>query len=294
MRTTVLFLVDPVVTQASLASFYEQNRPYLLRLEHPDTGENGLPIRHPLSMEPLATDLHKSWQNIVPKSNTTALFDNIIFGYANISYSDTSKLRISTSVCRHLILSAWQTLFGSRRLEYDRLSDKLLAPTPPDGSHGWFYTWDLRWRTESFRRLLYQQLTVASMRSNIRGIMRVLDINSTAAVDSREAQDWQALLEAVSALNEIITTLITGYTQEVSIQENQISNYQARSVGRLTSLAMILVPFSITASVFSMNGEFSAGQQLFWVFWIIAIPVAIALFFGLFTRALDLFWNRTR
>ena len=286
--------MDPVITQASWIPRDAQNGSYLLHLEHPNTGDDCLPTPKPLSMETLATD-HRSWQNVAPISNTTAFFDKIISIYTTNTYPDTLDLRISTFACRHLSLFMWKTLLRSRELEYYDHSDELLHPASPDSSHGWFSTWDLEWRTDSFRRLLYQQLTAASMRSAIRSTMRVLDIGFEATtVNSREVLDWQTLLEAVSTLHEKITALITGYTQEVSIQESHTSNYQARSVGRLTSLAMILVPFSVTAAVFSMGGEFSAGQRLFWVFWIVAIPVAIILFLCLFTGVMDLFRSRRR
>jgi Mg2+ and Co2+ transporter CorA len=51
--------------------------------------------------------------------------------------------------------------------------------------------------------------------------------------------------------------------QEASLSESQIANYQARNVGRLTSLATILVPFSVSAGMFSMGGEYLAGEKNF-------------------------------
>jgi Mg2+ and Co2+ transporter CorA len=51
--------------------------------------------------------------------------------------------------------------------------------------------------------------------------------------------------------------------QEASLSESQIANYQAQNVGRLTSLATILVPFSVSAGMFSMGGEYLAGEKNF-------------------------------
>ncbi|GME22366.1 hypothetical protein MMC19_006276 [Neofusicoccum parvum] len=47
-----------------------------------------------------------------------------------------------------------------------------------------------------------------------------------------------------------------------------------RSVGRLTALATVLVPFTLAAAVFPMSGDLAAGESRFWVFWAVAIPLA--------------------
>jgi hypothetical protein len=75
--------------------------------------------------------------------------------------------------------------------------------------------------------------------------------------------------------------------QEASLRESQIENYQARNVGRLTSLATILVPFSVSAGMFSMGGEYLAGEKNFWVFWAVAIPMVWIFGLLIFTQILQ-------
>ena len=109
--------------------------------------------------------------------------------------------------------------------------------------------------------------------------MRAFGVGSpNTVVDEREAADWEALEKEIMAFGESVASQISGYTQEASIEESRTANFQARNVGRLTALATVLVPFSVTAGVFSMGGDFAAGQRLFWVFWVIAVPVAVLSF----------------
>jgi Mg2+ and Co2+ transporter CorA len=43
-------------------------------------------------------------------------------------------------------------------------------------------------------------------------------------------------------------------------------------VGYLTSLATLFLPVLFVAAVFSMGGEYAAGESRFWVFWVIFAP----------------------
>lgn len=68
--------------------------------------------------------------------------------------------------------------------------------------------------------------------------------------------------------------------QAVSVRETITANTQSRQVGYLTFLATLFLPISFIASIFSMGGKFSVGEQLFWVFWAFALPV-VEIGFGL-------------
>ena len=78
-------------------------------------------------------------------------------------------------------------------------------------------------------------------------ISNIIDISSggNSTVDQYEVANWRSLQNGGRSLSTKFDNLIAEYVQEGSIQEN-------RSVGRLTKLATVLVPFSITAGIFSM------------------------------------------
>ena len=277
-----MLLVDPVITEAYLTDYFADNgEPHVILLDHPDSGEKRIPVPYLLSMDPLPSD-SSQWGNINQNTCNASMYDNIISIFTNLNHGVNNDPRTCVAACRHIALTMWKAYLRAQELEYIRFSDTSNFGKPLDNSHGWFHTWDTSWRTEAFHSLLYQQVAASSIANGIRNAMRVFLVESKdTVVDPAEVEEWQALQLSVTSLKEQLANLISGYTQEASIQESKASNYQARSVGRLTYLATILVPFSVTAALFSMGGDFQAGQSLFWVFWVIATPIAAVLYFGI-------------
>ncbi|KAK1526133.1 uncharacterized protein CCOS01_08551 [Colletotrichum costaricense] len=70
-------------------------------------------------------------------------------------------------------------------------------------------------------------------------------------------------------LQEVEGTLRTW----ADMQRSFVNNRQARNAGQLTKLATVAVPFSIISAIFSMGGDFAAGERLFWVYWGVSLPV---------------------
>ena len=46
---------------------------------------------------------------------------------------------------------------------------------------------------------------------------------------------------------------------------------------RLTALAVIFIPLSYVAALFSMADAFAPGGQLFWVYFVTAVPLAVGV-----------------
>lgn len=59
---------------------------------------------------------------------------------------------------------------------------------------------------------------------------------------------------------------------------------QSLSAGYLTPMAIIINPVSLIAAMFSMGDDFAAGESLFWVFWVKAVPVTLFVCFFVCTR----------
>lgn len=53
--------------------------------------------------------------------------------------------------------------------------------------------------------------------------------------------------------------MIVVYGQRSAVRESLVADDQARSVGRLTVLAGVLVPFTLAAEISSMSVEFAAA-----------------------------------
>lgn len=60
-------------------------------------------------------------------------------------------------------------------------------------------------------------------------------------------------------------------------RQTAAANRMARSSGQLTKIATIIVPCTFVASIFSMGGDFAAGESLFYVYWIISVPITLGL-----------------
>jgi hypothetical protein len=131
-------------------------------------------------------------------------------------------------------------------------------------------------------------MSIALMIEDIQYGMKSLGIGSSQCVyEECDAEGWNFLTETAVSLAQKYDDLKEVYVQEASLRESQIENYQARNVGRLTSLATILVPFSVSAGMFSMGGEYLAGEKNFWVFWAVAIPMVWIFGLLIFTQILQ-------
>lgn len=60
-------------------------------------------------------------------------------------------------------------------------------------------------------------------------------------------------------------------------RQTAAANRMARSSGQLTKIATIIVPCTFVASIFSMGGDFAAGESLFYVYWLISVPITVGL-----------------
>lgn len=100
-------------------------------------------------------------------------------------------------------------------------------------------------------------------------------------VEVWEADAWRALRKEVEILKARLDVMSQAYTQAVTVRESITANEQARQVGLLTSLA----------TIFSMGGPFAAGERLFWVYWVIAVPIVTFSCVLLFTQLGRLVWR---
>ncbi|KAI0115471.1 hypothetical protein GGR51DRAFT_407683 [Nemania sp. FL0031] len=99
-----------------------------------------------------------------------------------------------------------------------------------------------------------------------------------------ERKSWAILDEKFGNLETTIANQMEMWAQRAALQQATASLAQAeaatrsaRTSGQLTKIATVIVPFTFVASIFSMNGRFAAGEDLFYVYWTVSIPVTLAL-----------------
>ncbi|KAF5007115.1 hypothetical protein FDECE_6546 [Fusarium decemcellulare] len=114
----------------------------------------------------------------------------------------------------------------------------------------------------------------------------------------QESGNWTTLLEFIRLIDELVSGNMAMYAQRAAMDEAYASRSQAidsytqtkaaneqaaaanrtaRSSGQLAKIATVAVPCTVAASIFSMNGDFAAGERLFFVYWCVAVPLTVAL-----------------
>ncbi|ROV93242.1 hypothetical protein VPNG_09543 [Cytospora leucostoma] len=113
-----------------------------------------------------------------------------------------------------------------------------------------------------------------------------------------EAHNWAHLQETIDWAEEYLCDHMERYSQRAALiqaveaarqteeankltaqglMQTDAANRMARSSAQLTKIATVIVPCSFLASIFSMGGEFAAGERLFFVYWVISTPVTLSL-----------------
>ncbi|KAI1749611.1 hypothetical protein F4782DRAFT_549555 [Xylaria castorea] len=75
---------------------------------------------------------------------------------------------------------------------------------------------------------------------------------------------------ALESLNPIIMSLI-------QLANSRRSMSEASDVRRLTYIAVVFIPLSFVAALFSMGDNFLPGRESFWLYWATSIPITLAV-----------------
>jgi Mg2+ and Co2+ transporter CorA len=88
--------------------------------------------------------------------------------------------------------------------------------------------------------------------------------------------DIDGIYERVQTLQTRVDKIMNVATAITSIEESKKAMKEARDVTRITYLAFVFVPMSFTASFLSMNQTFPSSNRVYWVFFVIALPLSTA------------------
>jgi hypothetical protein len=81
-------------------------------------------------------------------------------------------------------------------------------------------------------------------------------------------------LQAFQRWSETLRSVITGH---VNLMETEKSISDSKSLSRLTILGFIFVPVSFVCSFFSMGGDFALGQNKFWIYFVVVVPLTLLI-----------------
>ena len=91
---------------------------------------------------------------------------------------------------------------------------------------------------------------------------------------------FREISERANALNGSIAAL-AGLTnnrqameaQELALKAAERSISEAKSVKALTTVGIVFIPLAFVASLFSMSDPFRPGERLFWMYFVVSVPL---------------------
>lgn len=172
-----------------------------------------------------------------------------------------------------IVASEWVnyiSVMGMSLREYElstRLSGDLLAELEKLNSN-------LRvlqgWR----RRILSTQ---AKMRRTIRFIKNHSDPKKPSTDWDALVDDYEFISTEVSEHGERLEAMVPIVTSVVALIESRRSFTETANVTRLTILALVFIPLSYVATLFSMSEGFGPGGSRFWVYFAVAVPIMLVV-----------------
>ncbi|KAI1463156.1 uncharacterized protein F4812DRAFT_464008 [Daldinia caldariorum] len=110
----------------------------------------------------------------------------------------------------------------------------------------------------------------------------------------QERKSWAMIYEELARAESTIVEHMEMWSLRATLEQTAAANRLARTSGQLTKIATIIVPCSFVASIFSMGGSFAAGEEYFFVYWTISIPVTVALLAWVLYRDIQEVYEKIR
>lgn len=88
-------------------------------------------------------------------------------------------------------------------------------------------------------------------------------------------QDIRYLQRQIEIYSMSLEQMLTVATSMVQILDSRRSITEALHIKRLTYVALVFIPLSWVASLFSMGEGFLPGQEFFWVYFSISVPLVL-------------------
>ncbi|KAK0609099.1 hypothetical protein DIS24_g12500 [Lasiodiplodia hormozganensis] len=276
-----LLLVDPAWHATVFETTDRKTRKHLAAdpafAVHHD--EKALPRAPSASMHALPLD-PSQWSSPPQKPSLMSMRERLVDLYTRFPHGATADPASAAAFGKGVVFALWEMAIRCLEWRYIALWDEEVFRS--------YHRHDVQWRRADFQKMADQQLVTRRVKRDFFDVCRKLGVVGDRG-DGRggggggcKERSWGWLLERITVLDEKIGDMIVVYGQRSSVEESLTANNQARSVGRLTALATVLVPFTIAAGIFSMSDEYAAGKSKFWVFWAIAVPLASVLLVWVF------------
>lgn len=230
---------------------------------------------------------YKDWNTPRPVPKMFSMYDDIKECVPEWEQEVDSCPKSCTSFCRKLIMAFWLD-FVRRRYSNMLTASNLGSVSPSETSYvnrtGWLNKpLGFSYEENIFGNLINARHKQAALLFEIRANMGALGLplsdhaHGEKVRDAWERQGWNEVMFMTNHIARMTNLLIQAYQLSVTMKETQIGNNVARSVARITNLAIIFTPISTFAAIFSMSGPFAPGKSYGWVFWALYCPVLLLL-----------------
>ena len=136
---------------------------------------------------------------------------------------------------------------------------------------------DLTKLSLSIKELQGWRRRVLATMEKIRQVIQYIHLPDSSGSCS---EDWAALREdydfirtRIQEHSDRLESMIPVVTSFIQLIESRRALWETANVTRLTVLAIVFVPLSYIATVFSMSDKFGPGGSHFWVYFAFAVPI---------------------
>lgn len=111
----------------------------------------------------------------------------------------------------------------------------------------------------------------------VHSVIRMLNAHPHSSDSSSLIEDYDAIFATITGLGRRLESMLPVVTSLVSIIDSRRAVDETANVSRLTIMALVFVPLAYVSSLFSMNEKLGPGGPLFWVYFVVALPVTITV-----------------
>ncbi|CVL02714.1 uncharacterized protein FMAN_00213 [Fusarium mangiferae] len=230
------------------------------------------------------------------------IFDTVVEAYEKHEFEISEDPFSATIFARNTVRSIWEEFvireaINVHDIQFDDQQQQskyasLLGSTSRNSRNVPSY--------EKYQELMEIRQSIREKKRDLQNIMWSFQCRTEQEEDSDsmaqgEHESWAILEEKLEAAESTLGDHLEMFAQRSALVQAEAANRMARSSGQLTKIATIIVPCSFVASIFSMGGNFAAGEPLFFVYWTISVPITLILLAWVFSNdedAIDFFNGR--
>lgn len=222
-----------------------------------------------------------------PKQDQLSIFDHILYYWENDAASARYLRNVEATAThmKQLVATHWNCLLNQAwaslsYLEHNisQLEDRLAVHDQSKNERKEWYKLEKNLRSmNTLRRRMNWYLEQANEN------LYQLDIDGTGGEPKdgnldleKDFLDIATRLEFYKSCSENLVDIAATIASLRQAKEGLVTSY---FINLLTMLGVVIFPLTFLCSIFSMGGNFQAGQSHFWVYWAIAIPLAAVLLF---------------